>query len=113
LFQRPLGQAGHPVPAGIEHEVACGAGTCRQVADALEVGHGRHRVVRDRVADVQGDLGERVELLVGDLVEDRAVALVADARETGQGSVARVWAISRSLSHDRSTAAPPPAPPLK
>ena len=78
--------ANHSVPPGVEREPADDEDTGCQIA--IEMGHGRQRVVADRLADVQGDLRRHVELLVSNLVEDRVVALVADPREAGQGGVA-------------------------
>jgi hypothetical protein len=57
--------------------------------DAVEVRQGGQGVVLDRGGDVQGDLGRRVEAAVGDLVEDRAVPLVADAGEDRDGRAAQ------------------------
>ena len=57
--------------------------------DPLEGRDRRQGVVLDRGRDVQGDLRRRVEPAVGDLVEDRAVPLVADAGEDGDRATGR------------------------
>ena len=64
----------------------------------------REGVVLDRRADVEGNLGRRVEAGMGNLIEDRVVSFVTDAGENGHRRLAKqlceIYVIQpRQVSH--------------